>query len=157
MQAQSGSGGAPIRCHCARGCRCSAPKFGPSHVGEYTLWLVGFSGKAWIPVQVITAKSWFDAREKGERLYPWVERGHLEASSGNRLGLFEQNAFESLARSAARWARQSAALSNAPNRPRAPTLTRFDSPSSSSHMGGFSSLPKHPSTPTSPLFGARLA
>jgi hypothetical protein len=83
------------------GARYAGPSFGPAEKGDHTIWLVGF-GNTWIPVAVTKAESWHDARQKGERLFPWVERGHVEASPGNQLSTFVGNAATSAAQYAAK-------------------------------------------------------
>jgi hypothetical protein len=118
------------------GATYTGPSFGPSEKGYYTLWLVGFSGKAWVPVALIGADSWYDARAKGERLYPWIERGRLEASSGNRLSLFEQNAAESLARYAEKRRRLSTTSLSSLNQPHHQTPIPIASSGSKCQLGG---------------------
>ncbi len=113
-----------------------AKTFGPPHRGEYTIWLVGFSGKAWVPVALVEATSWFVAREEGEKLYPWVVRGQLEASSGNRLSLFESNATESAARYVERQASSHTTSVSSRAQPHRQTLTPSASSGPNSRLVG---------------------
>ena len=147
----------PVRCECRGGCHCAAYKFGPPHVGEYTLWLVSFSGRTWIPVRVVQAVSWYDAREQGERMFPWVERPGVEASPGNQLSLFEENARQSLARYVASKRLQQFMSQSARTQPQAPTQTASASSGSSSPRAGSSSSPIRRSTPIYCTSGAKIA
>ena len=72
------------RCNCRRGGNPHAHELGIAHVGDYTIWLVGFVGTAWVPVALVQARTWFDARAKGEKIFAWVPRGRVEASSGQQ-------------------------------------------------------------------------
>lgn len=98
--------------------------FGPADKGTYTIWLVGF-GNTWIPVLTLEADSWYVAREKGERIFSWVPRGWVDASSGNQLSTFVENAETCAAQYAARQRLSRFMSRNAPIPPHHQTLIRF--------------------------------
>ena len=129
------------RCNCRRGGNPHAHELGIAHVGDYTIWLVGFVGTAWVPVALVQARTWFDARAKGEKIFAWVPRGRVEASSGNRLSLFVSNAAESHARYAERLRRSSTTSASSANQPHPQTPMQAGDSSGQNFLlvGGISS------------------